>query len=104
MKKIVKTPTKVERVIEVVTEETSAVVESEGGLISLLGKKVFFHCLNYNYIGTLTGVNQSCVEISDGGVVFETGPYTGNMMKNFEKLPTKFFVSTALIESFFETK
>ena len=104
MKKIVKTPSKVERVVEVVTEEVSSIVECEGGLLSLLGKKVFFHCLNYNYIGTLTGVNQNCVEVSDGGVVFETGPYTGNMMKTYEKLPGKFFITSTLIESYFETK
>jgi hypothetical protein len=103
MKKIVKTPVKVERVVEVVTEERNTVEECEGGLTPLLGKTVFFHCSNYNYIGTLSGVNHTFVEVTNGGVVFDTGPYTGDMRKNYEKLPTdKFNLMISSIEMFME--
>lgn len=81
---------------------------AQSGLQSLLGQKVMLMCVNYFYVGTLTGVNDTCVELGDAAIVFETGPFrdkaSGKVVpdyKDIQKLhvPT-WFVSRAAIESF----
>jgi len=96
MKKLVEVPVKVE----------TKVVDEEGGLITLLGKRVFFHCANYNYAGKLTGVNENQAELSEAEVVFETGPYA-SMSKGFklsERVSStgKLFVRFSAIEAYWE--
>ena len=82
------------------------VVEVEdSGLISLLGKKVSIMSVVYHYAGTLVGVNDTCIELEDAGIVFETGEFSNKEYSNYQKLPTKsVFVQTATIEAFFETE
>lgn len=59
--------------------------------------------MNYNYIGTLTGVNITCIQLDDAKVVFETGPYTSATMKNAEFVHKKrLFVQLSAVESFWE--
>jgi hypothetical protein len=89
MKKLVKTPKKVEKVIEVVTEEVSTVVESEGGAVTMLGKTVYVSCTSYAYTGLLSGVNDKFIELSDPSIVYETGAWTDKSWKDAQKLPTK---------------
>ena len=79
------------------------VVEEDGGLITLLGKQVLFQCMNYNYIGKLTGVNTNCIQLDEMKVVFETGPYTNKTMKTAELIHNgKGFIMIDKIESYWE--
>jgi len=92
------------KIVEVAVKPVTKIVEEEGGLLTLLGKRVFFHCVNYHYSGTLTGVNETQIELSNAEVVFETGPYA-DMAKRFkisEKLPMKLYLRLSAIESYFE--
>lgn len=58
MKKIVSKPSKVEKVVEIVTETVDSVVETnEDALFGLLGKPIYVMCASYAYSGKLTGVN-----------------------------------------------
>lgn len=104
MKKIVKTPKTVEKIVEKVIEETSEIVESEAGLITLLGKYVFVMCLNYSYYGKLSGVNSTEIELEDSYLVYETGEWNAKTWKDAQKLPTKkSYIRLAVIEQYFET-
>ena len=103
MKKIKSVPVKREVVREVVTESADQVVDEEGGMITLLGKKVCLMGLNYIYSGKLVGVNATCVALEEAGIVYLTGEWNLPAWKDFQKLPTKtVFVQTEAIESFFE--
>jgi hypothetical protein len=104
MKRVKTSPVQVERVVEKVIEQKSEIVETEGGMITLLGKQVLFHCMNYNYTGKLIGVNLTCVELEDPSVVFETGSYNAKEIKLSEKLPNNLFINISTIEAFWEVK
>jgi hypothetical protein len=81
------------------------VQEVEGeGLISLMGEKVILFCMNYFYAGTLVGVNDDVVLLEDGGIVFETGPYTDSKWKDFQKIGSPLYVSISSIEAFTKGK
>lgn len=102
MKKLVKTPKKVEKVIEVVTEEVSTVVEAEGGAVTMLGKPVYVACTSYAYAGVLVGVNDKFIELKDPSIVYETGAWSGKDWKDAQRLPTQSVtVFFAQIESMF---
>lgn len=77
------------------------VIEVENqGLISLLGKKVLVICNNYFYYGTLSGVNDNCIELTEPYKVFETGAYSDKAFKDAQRLPVEtWLVMTAHIES-----
>lgn len=76
-------------------------VENEG-LISLLGDNVLIFCINYNYAGKLEGVNDTCVKLTNAGIVFETGAFNATEFKDFQKLGDV-YVQTSSIESFTKT-
>lgn len=81
------------------------VQEVEGeGLISLLGEKVILFCMNYFYAGTLVGVNSDCVLLENGGIVYETGPFSDNAWKDFQKIPGPLYVRIGSIEAFAKGK
>lgn len=85
---------------EKVVVQKAKIVEEEGGLITLLGKKVLFLCMNYHYTGKLVGVNTDCVELENMAVVFETGAFTGPL-KNAQNIHTKTgYVRIQTIESY----
>lgn len=76
----------------------------DAGLISLLGKKVSIMSVVYHYAGTLVGVNDTCIELENAGIVFETGDFSNKKYTDYQKLPAKsIFVQTGTIEAFFET-
>jgi hypothetical protein len=78
-----------------------SVAEVDGeGLLKLLNERVTLFCLNYIYTGTLTGVNDSCVLLSDASVVYETGAFDAKAWKDAQKLPGDWYVQIAAIESF----
>ena len=103
MKRIKQVPVTTERVVEKVVSHQDTIVEEEGGLASLLGKKVFLHCMNYNYSGILSGINTTDGELSEAGVVFETGPYTNKVFKDFQPVPCgKIGFKIASVEAYWE--
>jgi len=84
---------------------TVEVVEvANEGLISLLGRRVTFFCMNYIYTGTLEGVNDTCVLLTDPSIVYETGPFNTKEWKDAQKLPNQLYLQTSAIESFGELK
>jgi len=72
------------------------------GLESLLGKRVMIWCINYIYTGSLVGVNEHDVKLSDASVIYETGPLTALSWKDAQELPSDWYVRTASIESYGE--
>jgi len=84
---------------------TVEVIEVENeGLISLLGKKVTFFCMNYIYTGILSGVNTSCVLIDEPSIVYETGAFNEKDWKDAQRLPNSIYIQTTSIEAFGEVK
>ena len=83
---------KMKRVIE--TDEQS-------NLEKLLGKKVLIMCSNYFYTGTLSGVNDVFIELTDPAIVYETGEWSNRDYQTVENMHTdKWNVSISHIESF----
>ena len=74
-------------------------VEGEG-LDALLGENVAIFCANYIYAGVLSGVNESCILLTDPKIVYETGELTAAQWKDAQKLPSPWYVATPAIESF----
>lgn len=77
-------------------------VENEG-LVSLLGEKVILFCLNYFYAGTLAGVNDDCVLLEDGGIVYETGAFSDKSWKDFQRIGSV-YVRIGMIEAYTKGK
>lgn len=73
------------------------------GLESLMGENVLIFCMNYIYSGRLTGVNDTCILLENGGIVYETGSFTSAEFKDFQKVADKFYVKSNTIESFCQT-
>ena len=76
----------------------------EEGLEKLLGERVTLFCMNYIYTGTLTGVNETCVLLTDAAIVYETGPFDEQNWRDVQALPNDWYVQTASIESFGKLK
>lgn len=74
-------------------------VEGEG-LESMLGERVTLFCMNYIYTGKLIGVNDTCVQLQDPSIVYETGPFNDPKWKDAQALPQNLYVMTSAIESF----
>ena len=73
----------------------------ETALESLMGNRVTFFCMNYIYVGTLTGVNDTCVCLEDPAIVYETGCFSGKEYTDEQSLRVKeFFIQLSSIESF----
>lgn len=80
------------------------VTEVEGeGITALLGEQVILMCMNYNYVGTLEGVNADCVLLSakDAAVCYETGEWGAKEWKDAQKVNKPLYVRLASIEAFF---
>ena len=75
-------------------------VETTGeGLEAHLGEKVTLFCAIYIYTGTLTGVNDHDVELTDPKLVYETGELVNGKWQDAQPLPSPWNVRTAMIES-----
>ena len=75
--------------------------DSSEGLESLLGENVMLLCMNYIYAGVLSGVNETCVLLTDAKIIYETGPWSDKRWKDAQAVPCpKFYVQTSAIESF----
>lgn len=78
-------------------------VEDEG-LISLIGKKVTFFCMNYIYTGDLTGVNETCALLENPSIVYETGAFDTPTWRDAQKLPNSIYIQLTSVEAFGEIK
>jgi len=74
-------------------------VEGEG-LEALMGERVTLFCCRYIYTGKLIGVNDTCVLLTDAGIVYETGGFDSKDWSDMQKLPHDWYVTTQSIESF----
>jgi len=79
-------------------------VENEG-FEKLLGETVTLLCMNYFYNGVLTGVNDTCVLLSDPKLIYETGRWTDSKWKDAQSMGLEeLYVQKHTIESFGVTK
>lgn len=78
-------------------------VEDEG-LISLIGKKVTFFCMNYIYTGDLTDVIETCALLENPSIVYETGAFDTSTWKDAQKLPNSIYIQLTSVEAFGEIK
>ncbi len=74
------------------------------GLDKLLGERITLFCDNYIYTGKLSGINDSCVLLTDAGIVYETGPLNDKSWKDMQLLPDPWYVQITAIESFGKMK
>ena len=70
------------------------------GLDKLLGERVTLFCINYIYTGKLSGVDESCVLLTDAAIVYETGELTSSIWTDAQSLPHDWYVQITAIESF----
>jgi len=76
------------------------VVEVEGeGLVALLGEKVLIMCMNYFYAGTLSGVNDTFIQLEDAQIVYDTGKLKTKTWQDAQDLPGTWQVQISSIES-----
>jgi hypothetical protein len=93
------------KIKEELEKKEQTIIEDENeGLFSLMGQQVILFCMNYIYAGKLIGVNDTCVLLENGGVVYETGPFGDLKWKDFQKVAEKFYVQKDSIESFAKGK
>ena len=79
------------------------VTEVEGeGLESLMGESVILMCMNYNYVGTLVGVNERFVLLdgADAAICYETGEWSAKSWKDSQKIGQPLYVMIDKIEAF----
>lgn len=82
------------------------VVEVEGmGLVALLNKTVMIETLNFNYTGTLIGVNDHDILLENPTTVFDTGPYTAKTWADAQRLPTNILgIRISSIQTYYEVQ
>jgi hypothetical protein len=82
------------------------IVEEVGGegLEKFLGERITLFCANYIYTGTLSGVNDTCVLLTDASIVYETGELNAGGWTDAQKLPSDWYVQLSAIESFGKMK
>ena len=78
-------------------------VENEG-LISLLGQRVTFWCMNYIYTGDLVGINEDCVLLEEAAIVYETGAFDKKDWQDAQVLPHPVYIMKSAIESYMVLK
>ena len=85
-------------------KKIATVIEVAGeGFEMLLDKRVELYCLNYIYSGVLSGVNTTCVLLTDAYIVYATGAFNSDKFADAQKLSHDLYVQVSSIESFKET-
>jgi hypothetical protein len=75
-------------------------VEGEG-LEKFIGEKITLFCANYIYTGKLSGINETCVLLTEAAIVYETGAFTEKGWKDSQPLPGgTWYIQLSAIESF----
>ena len=70
------------------------------GFEKLLGERVTIFSCRYIYTGKPIGVNDTCVLLTDAGIVYETGELNDSDWKDMQPLPNDWYVNIDSIESF----
>lgn len=114
MKKLVPENTRVKTILDSIkTQLESSITTTEDtdvtAMESLLGQRVILLCANYFYTGKLVGINETCVELEEPAIVYETGQWSAAKYTDEQKLKytdeqklqmRSLFVSIPAIESF----
>ena len=74
--------------------------DQQSGLEGLIGETVLLMCSNYFYHGTVVALSDTDVELSDAGIVYETGPWSDKEFKDRQALPGNVFVRLQAVESY----
>lgn len=81
------------------------VTEVDGeGLLSLMGERVTLFCMNYIYTGKLIGVNDTCCQLENAAIVYETGEFSTPHWKDAQMLPHPIYIQMSAVESFMKLK
>jgi len=70
------------------------------GLEKFLGERITVFCANYIYTGKLIGINNTCILLEEGGIVYETGSFLDKAWKDMQPFPREWYVMLQSIESF----
>lgn len=70
------------------------------GLMSLIGQRVTFFCMNYIYTGDLNGVNDVQVKLDNPAIVYETGSFKDKAWKDAQKLPATIYIRLSSVEAY----
>lgn len=88
-------------------KQVITVTEVEGeGLEAFLGKSIILMCMNYNYAGTLEGINETFVKLAakDAVIVYETGEWSAKKWADAQAVGGPIYVERSKIEAFFAGK
>jgi hypothetical protein len=80
------------------------VENKQEGLLSLVGQRVTFFCMNYIYTGKLVGVNTRDIKLEEASIVYETGELSSSTWKDAQKLPHVLYLRLNSVESFMVLK
>ena len=71
---------------------------------NLVGKTYAFQCARYIYHGKVELVNETYIELTKAGIVYETGELKASKAEDRKELPSNVFVMKNAIESFYSPK
>ena len=74
--------------------------DTQSGLETLIGEKVLLLCMNYFYHGKLEALSDTDAELSDAGIVYETGRWSEAGFSDRQELPANVFVKISAIEAY----
>lgn len=75
---------------------------NDEGLVGLMGKRVTLMCMNYFYLGTLEGVNDHDVLLTDPSIVYDTGSWTGKYSDSQRLHGDSVYVRLSAVEAYGE--
>lgn len=71
------------------------------GFEKLMGEIVTIYCTSYIYSGVLSGVNDTCVKLSNACIVYDTGGHSDlTKWATAEKMPGDWYIQLSAIEGF----
>ena len=74
--------------------------EEQSGLESMMGETVLLICSAYFYHGTLTAISDTDVELTNAGIVYETGSWEKDGFADKQDLPNTVYVKLHSVESY----
>ena len=69
-------------------------------LESFVGKEIVIYCCRYIYAGTVAEIDDFSLELTDCGIVYETGAHDALEWETFEKIKKNHNIALHSIESF----
>jgi len=67
---------------------------------SFIGKEIVIYCCRYIYAGTVVALDDISLQLTDCGIVYDTGPHSALEWANFEKLACDHCLMFQSIEGF----